>query len=165
MLRTERARLLDTLAPPDARGPTTEHPMKSLIAILAAALASAAQAQAPKNALLIDHSVERLIDAKTARAVLVEGIPAKVWKIYPASKWGWASQVEGGITASGTCVITARAMIAPLSASKKLLFKPEKMATAFDAIPSANADQCKQLAKDKLKEAVEGVVSSLVKTG
>jgi hypothetical protein len=139
--------------------------MKSLFAILALAMASTAQAQAPKNALLIDHSVDRLIDAKSARAVLAEGIPTKVWKIYPASKWGWASQVEGGITSTGTYVITARAMIAPLSASKKLLFKPEKMATAFDAIPGATAEQCRQLAKDKLKEAVEGVVSSLVKTG
>lgn len=139
--------------------------MKTTIVVLAALTATAAQAQAPKNALLIDHSVERLIDAKAARAVLSEGIPARVWKIYPASKWGWASQVEGGITASGTCVVTARAMIAPLSASKKLLFKPEKMATAFDAIPSATAEQCKQLAKDKLKEALEGVVSSLVKAG
>ena len=139
--------------------------MKRTIVLLAALLASAAHAQLPKNALLVDHSIERLIDARTARSVLADGIPARVWKIYPANKWGWASQVEGGITAAGTCVVTARVLIAPLSASKKLLFRPQKMATAFDAIPNANAEQCKQLAKDKLKEAVEGVVSSLVKTG
>lgn len=139
--------------------------MKRTIVLLAALLTSAAHAQLPKNALLVDHSIERLMDTKTARSVLAEGIPARVWKIYPASKWGWASQVEGGITAAGTCVVTARVLIAPLSASKKLLFRPEKMATTFEAIPSANAEQCKQLARDKLKEAVEGVVSSLVKTG
>lgn len=139
--------------------------MKSPIVLLAALLAPAVHAQPPKNALLVDHSIERLIDAKMAKSVLADGIPARVWKLYPASKWGWASQVEGGITASGTCVVTARALIAPLSASKKLLFRPEKMATTFDAIPNANAEQCKQLAKDKLKEAVEGVVSSLVKAG
>ncbi len=137
--------------------------MKTTIVLLAALTAAAAQAQVPRNALLVDHSIERLIDSKTARSVLVAGIPARVWKLYPASKWGWASQVEGGITGAGTCVVTARAMIAPLSASKKLLFRPEKMATTFDAIPNATAEQCRQLAKDKLKEAVEGVVSSLVK--
>lgn len=139
--------------------------MKRTIVLLAALLVQAAHAQLPRNALLVDHSIERLIDTKTARSVLAEGIPARVWKIYPASKWGWASQVEGGITSTGTCVVTARVLIAPLSASKKLLFRPEKMATTFDAIPNANAEQCKQLAKDKLKEAVEGVVSSLVKSG
>lgn len=138
--------------------------MKHTIVVLAALITTAAQAQLPKNALLVDHSAERLIDAKAVRAVLAEGIPARVWKIYPANKWGWASQVAGGMTASGTCVITARVLIAPLSASRKLLFRPEKMATTFDAIPNANAEQCKQLAKDKLKEAVEGVVTSLIKT-
>ncbi len=137
--------------------------MTKMLAIVALLAAGTACAQAPKNALIIDHSAERLIDAKSARAVLVETIPARVWKIYPATKWGWASQVGGGITGNGTCVVTARALIAPLSASKKLLFRPEKMATTFDAIPNATAEQCKQLAKDKLKEAVEGVVSSLVK--
>jgi hypothetical protein len=138
--------------------------MKNFFAFVAGMAALAVQAQAPKNALLVDHSAERLIDARSARAVLVENIPPKVWKIYPASKWGWASQVGGGITGNGTCVVTARALIAPLSASKKLLFRPEKMATTFDAIPNATAEQCRQLAKDKLKEAVDGVVSSLVKS-
>lgn len=138
--------------------------MKTTIVCLTAVMATVAHAQvAPKNALLVDHSIERLIDSKTAKSMLAAGIPARVWKIYPANKWGWASQVEGGITASGTCVITARALIAPLSASKKLLFRPQKMATTFDAIPNATAEQCQQLAKDKLKEAIEGVVSSLVK--
>lgn len=139
--------------------------MKSTIVLLAALSATAAHAQVPRNALLVDHSIERLIDGKTARAVLAEGIPARVWKLYPTSKWGWASQVEGGMTAGNVCVVTARVMIAPLtSGTRRLLFKPEKMATTFDSIPNATAEQCKQLAKDKLKEAVEGVVSSLVKT-
>ncbi|MFO1217318.1 MAG: hypothetical protein U1E89_02930 [Burkholderiaceae bacterium] len=139
--------------------------MKTTIVFATLVVASAAQAEAPKNALLVDHSVERLIDAKAARAVFAEGIPARVWKLYPASKWGWASQVEGGITGSGTCVVTARAMIAPLTATRKLLFTPEKMATTFDAVPGATAEQCRQVARDKLKEAVEAVVSSLVKSG
>lgn len=139
--------------------------MKTPIVLAAAMLATAAQAQVPRNALLVDHSIERLIDGKTARAVLADGIPARVWRLYPASKWGWASQVEGGMTAGNVCVVTARVMMAPLtSGTRRLLFRPEKMATAFDAVPNATAEQCRQLAKDKLKEAVEGVVSSLVKT-
>ncbi len=139
--------------------------MKTSIVLLAACLATAASAQVPRNAQLVDHSVERLIDAKTARAVLADGIPARVWKLYPVSKWAWASQVEGGMTAANVCVVTARVMMVPLtSGTRRPLFKPEKMATAFDSIPNANAEQCRQLAKDKLKEAVEGVVSSLVKS-
>lgn len=139
--------------------------MKSLVALALGLAATAAVAQgAPAKLVLIDHSVERLIDAKSAKAIVVAAIPARVWKLYPVNKWGWASQVEGGMTGGNICVVTARVMVAPLSASKKVLFRPQKMATAFDAIPNATAEQCKQLAKDKLKEAVEGVVSSLVKT-
>jgi hypothetical protein len=41
---------------------------------------------------------------------------------------------------------------------------PEKIATAFDAQPGATPEQCKDLAKAKLKQAVESVVSSLVKS-
>lgn len=138
--------------------------MKTLIALLAALTATAAHAQVPKNAVLVDHSIERLIDTKTAKAVLAEGIPARVWRLYPVSKWAWASQVEGGMTAANVCVVTARVMMVPLtSGTRRPLFKPQKMATAFDSIPNATAEQCRQLAKDKLKEAVEGVVSSLVK--
>lgn len=140
--------------------------MKTAVAFTAAiAISGTAGAQALKaKPVLIDHSVERLIDAKTARSIVVDGIPARVWKLYPAKKWGWASQVEGGVTSGNVCVVTARVMIAPLSASGKVLFRPEKMATAFDAIPNATAEQCQQLARDKLKEAVQGVVSSLVKS-
>ena len=142
--------------------------MKTLVAFalsLACAGTAWAQSPAPAKLVLVDHSVERLIDTKSARAIVVEGIPARVWKLYPANKWGWASQVEGGMTGGNICVVTARVMVAPLSASKKVLFRPHKMATTFDAIPNANAEQCQQLARDKLKEAVQGVVSSLVRTG
>jgi hypothetical protein len=133
--------------------------------LAAVLMAATATAQTPiRKLVLVDHSNERLIDAKTARSIVVDGIPARVWRLYPAAKWGWASQVEGGVTAGGVCVVTARVMVAPLSASRKLLFKPEKMATAFDAMPNATAEQCTQLARDKLKEAVQGVVSSLVKS-
>lgn len=143
--------------------------MRTVITFAAAMVTAAAGAQTttaskPIKPVLIDHSIERLIDAKTARAILADNIPARVWKLYPASKWGWASQVEGGMTGGNVCVVTARAMMAPLTVAKHVIFKPEKMATTFDAIPNATAEQCQKLARDKLKEAVEGVVSSLVKT-
>ena len=38
---------------------------------------------------------------------------------------------------------------------KTLVFKPAKMATAFDALPNASAEQCKELARAKLKEAID----------
>ena len=99
------------------------------------------------------------------RAVAVRtGVPDKVWKVYPASKWGFVSQVEGGLTGAGLCVVTARVMMVPLTqAMKAVLFRPEKIATAYDGQPGASAEQCKDLAKAKLGEAVQGVVSSLVK--
>lgn len=136
-----------------------------LSALLCAAAGTALAAPAPPKAQLIDHSSGSLIDAATAKAVLADGIPARVWKVYPTSKWAFTSQVEGGITAGGTCVVTARVMMLPLTVTlKAVLYRPEKIATAFDAQPGATPEQCKDLAKAKLKQAVESVVSSLVKS-
>lgn len=131
-----------------------------------AALALCASAQAaPPKAQLLDFSAQSLIDEAGAKAVLDEAIPARLWKVYPTSKWAFVSQVEGGITASGTCVVTARVMMVPLTPTMKaVLFRPEKIATAFDAQAGATPDQCKSLAKAKLGEAARSVVSSLVKS-
>ena len=97
--------------------------------------------------------------------MLAEGIPSKVWKVCPASKWGFVSQVEGGITTAGTCVVTARVMMVPLTGTlKAVLFRPEKIATSFDALTGATARKCQALARAKLGEALESVVSSLVKS-
>jgi hypothetical protein len=105
------------------------------------------------------------MDSATAKALLSEGIPAKVWKVYPASKWAFSSQVEGGLTSNGTCVVTARVMLLPLTPTMKAtLFRPNKTATTFDAQAGATAEQCRELAKGKLKQAIESVVSSLAKT-
>jgi hypothetical protein len=121
-------------------------------------------AKAPKTNL-IDYSSGALIDAAGAKDVMTANIPAKVWALYPASKYAFISQVEGGVTTGGTCVVTARVMLVPLTGTvKAVLFRPQKTATAFDAAPSSGADQCKALARDKLKEATTAVVSSLVKT-
>lgn len=119
---------------------------------------------APPKTMFVDHSSPALIDAATAKAALAEGINARVLKAYPANKWGFVSQVEGGVTSGGTCVVTARVMLMQLTPTvKAMLFRPEKTATTFDALANASADQCKQLAKTKLQEAVQSVASSLVK--
>jgi len=136
-----------------------------ILASASVMLAAQVLAAPPSKAVLLDFSSEALMDAASAKAVLAEAIPAKVWKLYPVSKWGFVSQVEGGITSAGTCIVTARVMMVPLTqALKSVLFKPEKMATAFDAAPGATMDQCRQLAKGKLGEAAHSVVSSLVKS-
>jgi hypothetical protein len=137
--------------------------MKAAFLVPALLLSAAAWAADPKTNL-IDHSNSQLIEAEAAKLVMGENIPAKVWKIYPASKYAFISQVEGGMKGT-TCVIAARVMLVPLTpTAKAVLFRPQKMATAFDALPNSGTDACKALAKDKLKEATMGVVSALVKT-
>jgi len=140
----------------------------ALSAALSAAVfvgaASAQPVREPKS-MLLDLSSEALIDAESAKALLKEHIPAKVWKIYPEGKWTFLSQVEGGITAGGTCVVTARVVMLPRTgAVRAVLWRPEQKATTFDAIANSTPDQCKALARDKLKQAIAAVVSALVKT-
>lgn len=126
-------------------------------------LVSQAFAQLPPKAQLLDFSNGALIDSAAAKAVLAEALPAKLWKVYPPSKWAFVSQVEGGVTSGGVCVVTARVMMMPLTTTvKAVLFRPEKIATAFDST-TGGGDACKQLARTKLTEAALSVVSSLVK--
>ena len=133
------------------------------VVALACGTIGAAHAAPPKT-MFVDHSNDALIDEASAKAILGEGITARVLKVYPANKWGFVSQVEGGLLGNGTCVITARVMMMQLTPTMKaMLFRPQKTATTFDAQAGSNADQCKTLARTKLKEAVQAVVSSLVK--
>lgn len=144
-------------------------------ALLATAAATAAQAAdapaampakgAPKY-LIIDRSSEAVMDKATAQAEWAKQIEAKggrrLAKLYPVGKWGFISQVEGGFTADKTCVVAARAMLVP-RAGKALQFAPDKIATTFDAKTGADAAACKALGAAKLAEAVDSVLSSLVK--
>ncbi len=99
-----------------------------------------------------------------ARTMLQENIPPKVWKLYAEGKWTHLSQVEGGLTKEGVCVVTARVAMLPRTGTlRAVLWRPEKVATVFDAKPGATPEQCKGLAREKLKEAIGGVVSSLAK--
>ena len=139
--------------------------MKPAVLALALALVLSAPAWAAGvKTRFMDHSNSGLIDEATAKAVMGAAIPDKVWKIYPASKYVFLSQVEGGINATKTCVVAARVIVLPLTAAAKaVLFRPQKTATAYDAKADASTEQCKALAKEKLKEATLAVVSSIVK--
>ncbi len=138
--------------------------MKAAFLAVSALLLSAAASAADPKTNFVDHSNAQLIEADAAKAVMGEAIPAKVWKIYPASKYAFVSQVEGGMKGT-TCVVAARVMLVPLTpTAKAVLFRPQKTATAYDAVPNSSTEACKALAKEKLKEATGGVVSALVKT-
>jgi hypothetical protein len=133
-------------------------------ALLCAFLLSLPVWAAEPKTNLVDHSANGLIDAAGAKKVLAENIPAKVWKLYPANKWAFVSQVQGGLTSANTCVVTARVMLLPLTPTvKAVMFRPEKTATSFDAVAGSSTEACKGVARDKLKEATVGVVSALVK--
>jgi hypothetical protein len=136
--------------------------MKHLAACLIAGmtLGSAALAATPSY-LTVDHSSDALMDAGTAKAMWERATPAALVKLYPPKRWGFVSEVTGGFTASKTCVVTARAMMAPVS-GKSLLFKPSHGAVTFDALPNATQEQCKELGKAKLKEAIDGVFAGTV---
>jgi hypothetical protein len=139
------------------------HALKLTAALLL--LAPTAWAADPPKTNLLDYSTPALISGDAAKKVMEDTIPARVWKLFPASKYTFISQVEGGLTPGGTCVVTARVMLMPVTpVMKAQLFRPQKTATAFDAVPSATTAQCATLAQDKLKEATNAVVSSLVKT-
>jgi hypothetical protein len=138
--------------------------MKPAVLMMSALLLSTAASAAEPKTNFVDHSSGLLIEAAAAKAVMGETIPAKVWKVYPASKWAFVSQVEGGMKGT-TCVVSARVMLLPLTPTvKAVLFRPQKTATAYDAAANSSTEACKAMAKDKLKEATVAVVSALVKT-
>lgn len=141
--------------------------MKHAVLIPALMLSMAAWAAEPKTGPktnLMDHSNSTLIETDAAKALMAENIPPRVWKLYPARKYTFLSQVEGGLTTNKTCVISARVMLLPLTATVgAVLMRPQKTATAFDAQPDSSTEQCRSLARDKLKEATSAVVSALVK--
>jgi|LauGreDrversion4_2_1035121.scaffolds.fasta_scaffold1384749_1 hypothetical protein len=132
-------------------------------ALAMAALGASAQEPAPKEKpfyITLDHSTGTLVDASSGAAVWKEAVPAKLFKMYPIKKFGFLTEVEGGFNTAKTCVITARAMMLPRK-GKDLIFKPVKTATTFDAKPGASAEQCKELAQAKRKEAIQAVIGAL----
>ena len=134
------------------------------VAIVATLLAAPLAWAAPPAYVTQDTSTAGLIDKATVDAICTESLPrAKLARLYPPAKWGFLSQVGGGM-AGETCVITARVALLPrTSPTRRLVWEPEKLSTAFDAKPGLTAAQCGELARDKLKEALASLVSSLVK--
>ena len=116
---------------------------------------------APAKYIITDHSTAPWMDQAQAEAIWLKAPTAKFVKLYPAKKWGFLSQVEGGIDASKTCVITARTLMLPVK-GKELLFKPAKSVTTFGSQANASIEQCKALAAAKLDEAVQALGSALV---
>jgi hypothetical protein len=138
-----------------------------LPALLFSLAASPLMAADPPKTNLIDHSNSGLIDEASAKAVLTEALSERVLKIHPPSRYAFMSQVEGGLNAARTCVVTARVMVLPLTATVRApLFRPlpRLTATAFDAVPNSSTEQCRALAKDKLKEATGAIISNIIKT-
>ncbi len=139
--------------------------MKPQLAHLAAmsALVTSAHAAVPAY-ITQDHSSAAVLDNASAHAILKDAMAdklARLAKLYPTRRWGFLSEVEGGFNASKTCVITARVSMLPVS-GKSLIYKPNRTATTFDALPGATREQCRDLAKAKLREAVESMLFSLV---
>jgi hypothetical protein len=145
--------------------------MKSGVASLAAVtlmLATSAFGAPPKppKPMSADQSANFLIDAPTAEKIWKENTPANVVKLYPTRKFRFVSEVTGGFNEGKTCVVTARAMLLPVVLlpvqGRKIVYEPVKAATAFDAVPGLSREQCQELARGKLKEAVQSVAGALV---
>jgi hypothetical protein len=135
-------------------------------ALLVLAAPAVAVAAAPAPYVFKDHSSAPLMSAAEAsaiwRAQVDDGQRARVRKLYPVSKWGFISQVEGGFTPDRICVVTARVMMVPLSLGNRLVFAPKESATTFAAQPGATVEQCRAVASAQLAEAVRALLTSLV---
>ena len=127
---------------------------------------SSATFAAPAEYLFVDDSSPILIDTASAIAIWKSQVDdssrLRLQKLYPVSKWGFVSQVQGGFTTDNTCVITARAVMVPRVLGSRLVFKPVHSAMAFATKPSATREECQSLAALKLKEAIVSVRSSLM---
>jgi len=137
--------------------------MPALLVAVVIGVAAPAVWSAPPAYFFMDHSTSSLIDAGTATGVLRERLlPAQIKSLYPARKWGFLSEVEGGFDDAKVCVITARTMLLPRTTTGALVFKPEKTATTFGIQANATNDQCKALAKSKLIESAEALRFGIV---
>lgn len=112
-----------------------------------------------------DFSTASLIDKATVVAAWKEALPeARVLKLYPKAKWGFLSQVEGGVVEGQLCVVTARVSLLPkTSPTRRLVWEPAKTSTTYGGKTVASQAECSALAQDKLKEALRSLVTSLVK--
>ena len=137
------------------------------LTLMLATGAFAADTKPPKapKPMSADQSANFLIDAPTAENIWRDNTPARVAKLYPNKKFRFVSEVTGGFNEGKTCVVTARAMLLPVVLlpvqGTKIVYAPIKSATAFDAAPSLSREQCQELARAKLKEAIQSVTAVL----
>ena len=140
--------------------------MKPGAAILAMNLMLATSAfGAGPPPMSMDDSANFLIDPASAAQLWKETVPARVVRLYPARKFRFVSEVTGGFTDSKTCVVTARAMLLPVVwlpvQGTKVVYAPIKSATAFDSAANLSREECQGLARAKLKDAIQSIVSVL----
>ena len=122
----------------------------------------------PPKPISVDQSASYLIDPAASERLWEDNLPAKVKKLYPTNKFRFVSEVGGGFNEAKTCIVSARAMMLPVVRlpiqGVKAIYAPVKSATAFDAVPNLSREQCQELARSKLKEAIQSVASALVAT-
>lgn len=145
----------------------------SLATAVALMLATSAFAADPKpvkpsKPMSVDQSASFLMDPAVSEKLWVENIPANVRKLYPSNKFRFVSEVGGGFNEGKTCIVSARAMMLPVVRlpiqGPKAIYAPIKSSTAFDAVPNLSREQCQELARTKLKEAIQSVASALAAT-
>jgi hypothetical protein len=133
----------------------------------ASLLLSANVLAAPPKFAIKDSSPETLITADSAKSIWLAALPQKDIKQFPAKKYGYISEVNGGFDDKKNCVVVARAMVVPLGtklipgSATTFIYAPQKTSVTFASAAHDSAEQCSAMAKAKLKEAVESVVSSL----
>jgi hypothetical protein len=132
---------------------------------MTATLAAVGTHAATPKPMSVDRSATFLIDSAASEKVWRENTPARVTKLYPATKFRFVSEVGGGFTEAKTCVVTARVMLLPVVLlpvqGRKVIYAPIKSATAFDAQPNLSREQCQELARATLKDAIQSIASSL----
>lgn len=135
------------------------------LSLAAGVLTMGALAATPKP-MPVENSPNSLVDDAAAQKLWDENTPPNVIKLYPTKKYRFTSEVGGGFNASKMCVVNARAMLLPVVRlpiqGVTVIYAPIKSATAFDAVPHLSQEQCQELARAKLKEAIQSVVSVLV---
>ena len=133
-----------------------------LLTALSMTISASLTFAAPAAPLALDHSSSTLIDKPTAMTLWKGALSsAKLVKLYPVGKWGFVSEVEGGFDDAKVCIVTARAMMLPRT-GKTLVFQPAKTATAFGMQAGASQEQCRELAKARLGEAISALRSALI---
>jgi hypothetical protein len=138
---------------------------QSVAAVLLCLAAAVPAAASAKTYEIEDFSSVGLIDKPTVMSAWKEALPeARLVKLYPTARWGFLSQVEGGIVDGTTCVVTARVTMLPKTApTRRLVWEPSKSSTTYGAKLNASPADCTALARTKLDEALRSLVSSLVK--